>query len=320
MPTSSEQITERAADLAWSLWAELGVSGWRRSHTSHAIDPERLILFTALLGDADPRLRDESTDWCITYGRYVSAARLRNLLAAQAPETQAAFGQTAATVNANSILRWPRSTEARPYRRTRRSAVADFTAPSLVVLRLRALFGVGARAEVLRAFVADPSARLSAADLAADLAAEAAYTKRNVAEALEALRMAGLLESAPLRNQRLYGLVDAGWLASLPGALPESFPWWGSVFRILEGLITGLRGAEALSTRTRTVAASDVLRGLHADLQQVGVRVSGEQMGPGAWTTMQGLATALPEAWASGEFANGASGPGADQRRGSADR
>lgn len=42
---------------------------------SIAISPEPLILFTAGLGDADPRLRDEATDWCVRYGRYVSAAR-----------------------------------------------------------------------------------------------------------------------------------------------------------------------------------------------------------------------------------------------------
>jgi hypothetical protein len=296
MPTSSERITENAVDLAWSLWAELGVAGWRRSHASHAIDPERLILFTAFLDEADPRLRDESTDWCIAYGRYVSAARLRNLLAGQAPETQASFGRTAATVNAHSILRWPGATEARPFQRTRRSAVADFTVPSLVVLRLRALFGVGARAEVLRAFLADPSARLSAADVAA----EAGYTKRNIAEALEALRMAGLLEAVPLRNQRLFGLADAGWLASLPGALPESFPGWSSVFRVLEGLIAGVDRAEALPARARTVEAADTLRDLRDDLRRVGVRLSGEQMGRDAWATLLDLATRLPEAWASG--------------------
>jgi len=302
VPTSSEQITDHATALAWSLWTELGVSGWLRSHSSHAIDPERLILFTASLGDTDPRLRDEATDWCIAYGRYVSAARLRNLLAAETPEVQAAFGRTAATVNAHSSLRWPGATQARPFERTRRSAVADFSGPSLVVLRLRALFGVGARAEVVRAFLADPSARLSAADAAA----AAGYTKRNVAEALEALRMAGLLEAHALRNQRLYGLADAGWLTALPGGLPDSFPRWSSVFRILEGLIAGARGAETLTAPARTVEASDVLHYLRSDFQQVGVRLTEEERGPEAWATMQRLAVELAGAWASGSFTSAA--------------
>lgn len=302
MLTSSERLTDNAIALAWSLWAELGASGWQRNHSSHAIDPERLILFTALLGDADPRLRDESTDWCIAYGRYVSAARLRNLLSTQTPEVRATFADMAATVNAHSNLRWPSAAQARPYARTQRSAIADFTSPSLVVLRLRALFGVGARAEVVRAFLADPSARFSAADVAAD----AGYTKRNVAEALDALRAAGLLRVEALRNQRLFGLAGAEWLTSLPGGLPESWPRWTSVFRVLEGLITGSRAAERMPARVRAVEASAVLRDLRHDLEQVGVRLSQEELGPDAWAAMQRLSTELPEAWASGSFSGAA--------------
>lgn len=298
MPTSSRQLGDNVAALAWSLWTELGVAGWRRDHTSHAIDPERLILFTAFLGDSDPRLRDEATDWCIAYGRYVSAARLRNLLAAQSPDAQAGFGRMAARVNAHSGLRWPGATQASAFERTGRSTVADFSARSLVVLRLRALFGVGARAEVMRAFLTDPSQRLSAADIAV----EAGYTKRNIAEALEALRMAGLLMVHALRNQRLYSLAAAGWLTTLPGGLPDSYPTWSSVFRILEGLMTGLRRTTTLAARARHVEAADVLRDLSSDLQQVGVRLTTEQQGPDAWMTLERLAVDLSRTWASGSF------------------
>jgi len=302
MSTSSERLTDDAIALAWSLWTEMGVSGWQRNHTAHAIDPERLMLFTAFLGDADPRLRDESTDWCIAYGRYVSAARLRNLLSTQTPEVRATFAGMAATVNAHSNLRWPGATQARPYARTQRSAVADFTSPSLVVLRLRALFGVGARAEVMRAFLADPSARLSAADVAT----EAGYTKRNVAETLDALRIAGLLQVHALRNQRLFGLAHGAWLTSLPGGLPEAWPRWSSIFRVLEGLIAGTHMADRLTQGLRTVEASAILRDLRGDLEQVGVRLSQEESGPNAWATLQQLSDELPSAWASGSFSGAA--------------
>jgi hypothetical protein len=300
MTTSSDRLTDNAIALAWSLWTELGVSGWQRSHTSHAIDPEQLILFTAWLGDADPRLRDEATDWCISYGRYVSVARLKSLLPLQTPEAQAAFADTAAMVNSDSGLRWPGAAQARPYQRTRRSAVADFSSPSLVVLRLRALFGVGARAEVVRAFLADPEARLSAADAATG----AGYTKRNMAEALDALRMAGLLEAHALRNQRIYSLAATGWLSALPGGLPDFYPPWDSVFRILERLQATQRGAGPLAPRARNVEAADALYDLRSDLRRVGVRLSDEQQSVDAWPTLEGLATELSEAWTSGAFAS----------------
>jgi hypothetical protein len=43
---------------------EVGVSGVFRRHGAWNIDLGPFIL-TAALADVDPRLRDESTDWCI---------------------------------------------------------------------------------------------------------------------------------------------------------------------------------------------------------------------------------------------------------------
>src|ERR1700680_282956 len=87
-----------ALDLAWSLWAELGVDGVLRRHDWQAIDLEPLIIFTAHLGDADNRLRASTIDWCIANARFVSAFRLRNLADQASPQTRTAFGRYAATV------------------------------------------------------------------------------------------------------------------------------------------------------------------------------------------------------------------------------
>ena len=80
MTGSSRQIGENLQTLAWSLWTELGVRGVVRNHSDCAIDPEPLILFTSRLRNSDPRLRDESIDWCIRNLRFLSVARIRNLL------------------------------------------------------------------------------------------------------------------------------------------------------------------------------------------------------------------------------------------------
>src|SRR5436309_4578476 len=149
MPKFREQVQEHVLDLVWSLWAELGVSGWRRHHTSHAIDPELLLIFTAWLGDADPRLRDESTDWCIRYGRYVAGARFKNFLSDEPDDVRRSFGTYAATVGAHSQLRWPYATKPRRYQPTKRSKIENFRSPSLISLRLRGLFGTTARAEIV---------------------------------------------------------------------------------------------------------------------------------------------------------------------------
>ncbi len=290
MPSFSEQLQEHVLDLVWSLWAELGVSGWTRRHTSHAIDPEPLILFTASLGDTDPRLRDEATDWCVAYGRYVSAARLRNLLVHEATDARNAFGEFAATVNAHSSLRWPDATEPRRFQHTGRSQIVDFHRPSLVALRLRALFGVGARAEIQRVFLANASATLSAAELAP----EAGYTKRNIAETLDALRMAGLLEVVPVRNQLRYQLAKATELRAMVGAIPTVFPRWHAIFHVLERLLETARRAESLAPEVRAVEAARTLNDLQADLRLAGVAKPPQDV----------VAAQVTEVWSSGTFSS----------------
>ncbi|HEY7281099.1 MAG TPA: hypothetical protein VID47_05830 [Actinomycetota bacterium] len=295
MPALSDRLQEGALELAWSLWAELGVSGWRRRHVSHAIDPEPLILFTAFLGDTDPRLRDEATDWCIGYGRYVSAVRLRNLLSKALPEERRAFGPFAATINAHSTLRWPGSTDPRQYQRTGRARIPDFARPSLVVLRCRALFGVGARAEILRTYLSDSSSSLSAADLAHVVG----YTKRNVADALEALKMGGLLEVIPQRNQLRYRSARTSELADLVGDLPGDFPNWRSIFRILETMLSTARRTEGLNPSVRGVEAARALHELTDDMRLAGLKAPPFADAGEAWARFESWAVVTTEAWAS---------------------
>jgi len=288
-------LSRAVLDLGWSLWAELGVSGWQRRHQQVAIDPEPLIVFTAALGDLDPRLRDEATDWCIANGRWISAARLRNLLRDESGPAREAYGELAATVALHGRLRWPHATAPRPNQPTGRSETPDFGRPALVSLRLRAMFGVGARAEVLRMFLRDPQATLPASELAP----EAGFTKRNVAEALDALRMAGLLEAVPVRNQLRYRLARPRELQALLGPLPRAFPRWRPRFRILLRALEAVRAAEGAPPLVGAVEAARALGELEPDLRAADAKaapkgVTGEEL----WGSFQVWAIDVAEAWA----------------------
>ena len=105
---SAATFADQSLALAWGAWTQLGVSGWTSTHGDWAVDPEPLILFTAWLGDADPRLRDEATDWCVQNWRHISKARLKNLLREQPDDVAAAFGEFGATVaaHAGNQLAW----------------------------------------------------------------------------------------------------------------------------------------------------------------------------------------------------------------------
>lgn len=295
MPSSRQQLEGLVLDLCWSLWAELGVSGWQRRHQQVAMDPEPLVVFTAALGDLDPRLRDEATDWCIANGRWISAARLRNLLRDESGPVREAYGELAATVALHGKLRWPGTTRPRPYRPTGRSEAPDFGRPALISLRLRALFGVGARAEVLRLFLRDPQAALPAAELAP----EAGFTKRNVAEALDALRLAGVLEAMPVRNQLRYRLARPRELRALLDPLPRVFPRWQPRFRILLRVLDAVREVEDAPPLVAAVEAARALEELAphlraADAKPAPREVTGEEL----WDSFRTWAIDVARAWA----------------------
>src|SRR2546428_12559997 len=107
MATYSD-LREHVLELLWSHWHELGVAATvPRRHADDFIDPEPLIAFTATHSDLDARLRDESIDWVLRYGTYISKARLKNVLAVWGLLESALFREYAATVNAHGGAGWP---------------------------------------------------------------------------------------------------------------------------------------------------------------------------------------------------------------------
>src|SRR6202011_3828440 len=99
-----------------------------------------------------------------------------------------AFGQFAATVRAHTKAPWPGQGDPLTLFHPEHIGSPDLRRPSLVQLRLRALVGVSARAEVLKLMLADPERPQPALTLAED----AAYGKGSVAQALDMLTMAGI--------------------------------------------------------------------------------------------------------------------------------
>src|SRR3984893_9291958 len=220
-----QEIDGLALDLAWSLWSELGVDGAVRRPDWQGIELEPLIIFTAHLGGADSRLRASAIDWCIAHARFASAFRLRNLADKASTGTRTAFGRFAATVRAHTEAPWPGEGDPLTWLHPGRIGSPDLRRPSLVQLRLRALVGVSARAEVLKLMLADPERPQAASTLAED----AAYGKGSVAQALDMLTMAGIVQVQPHANRLLYRLARPGELAQTLQWLPSLFPDWCAI-------------------------------------------------------------------------------------------
>jgi hypothetical protein len=267
-PGFREQVEDLALGTAWSLWAELGLSGWERRHVQTAIDVEPLILATPIVAAQDARLLGESLSWCVTNRRFVSAVRLKNLLKAL-PGVVSGFGPYSAAVNRDAHTRWPGATSPLLTAVSRNPAIPDLGRPALVQARLRALFGVSARAEVIRLLLPDPQRFRTIAELALT----AGYGKDNVADSVEMLRRAGLVETASEANRQHVRLADAPRLAKLVGDLPASFPDWSARYRVTLALLQFARtGSHEPIPRAADIRA--LLRPIQPDIAREGIVIA----------------------------------------------
>jgi len=120
------------------------------------------------------------------------------------------------------------ATRLRPgYVRRRAARLDSATAPSRLRIRLRAAFGVNARADVLAALLAASPSGLSIADLGR----QTRFTKPNVASTVDSLLLADLVTARAVGNERRVLLV--GTRSILPGLRPPvPQPDWVSRFRV----------------------------------------------------------------------------------------
>jgi hypothetical protein len=270
----SRRLEESLLTLAWSLWVELGVSGVVRNHEDCAIDLEPLLLFTASVANLDPRLRDESLDCSLSLAPYLSVARFKNLISGLNDVERAPLARYVATFNAASpsTVRLPDLGGGKPWPLAARgkSNTSDFREASRIMLRLRAVLGVGARADVLGAMMSEPGSRW----LTAELAQRVGFTKRQVASVLDDFSRAGLVTATQDGNRLRFSLRRRRELSSLFAPLPRRFPPWVpalALFARLQGLVVGASGRKDVAL---AVEAHTAIERAVAELSLAGVTVA----------------------------------------------
>ena len=244
-------------------------------------------------------MRDEALDWCIHNWRQISRVRLRNLLRTQPEEIVEAYGCFAATVNEHGGANWPDATEPRRYATTGRSTPPRLSRESLIWLRMRAMFGVGARTEILRYFLSHQRGRVSVTTLATAVG----YTKRNVADECTALQRAGVLAVRSVLNRLYYSLDRDEQLRAFVGEPPPVLPDWTALFRITRALVGLSDDAARLPGRALNVEASRILNDLEDDFDRVELTpplVRGNDY----WSAVQLVIDATLSGWARGQWHN----------------
>jgi len=228
---SSEALRAANLELAWSLWTELGVPGVVRRHAAFVIDPEPLVIWSPAVVRDDPRLRDLLFRWCRQHGDRLSASRLKGLRAGMPASSTRHFGRFVTALNSVSAVRWPGAeggTQPWPLPSDKASWPLPLDRAALLRLRLRALVGVGTRADVLCELIANGQGWVGAADLAAE-----GYTKRNVARVLAELDSAGIARSRAKGNSLRFQLEAPEVLGRLVHGQTAAVPRWTLVLRML---------------------------------------------------------------------------------------
>lgn len=267
MNASREHFQEHVLGFLWRQWSALGVAGQSQSMDRWMLDPEALLLATTSLG-RDPRLFDEVLDWLNANGQFINLQRLQNLgqrfgeltvlraiaahLARRSTHSKWKTLLREKTSAADSRLLFPEvpligspdelfaghGWLRGPVKLRQLSQPADPHRPTNFLIKLRALFGMQARAEVMAYLLAVESGHPG------EMAEQLAYFPRTLQTTLNDLARSGHLQSRREGQEKRFWLRRDDWrfLLTWPAGAGESAPefprWvdWASLFIALESV------------------------------------------------------------------------------------
>jgi hypothetical protein len=255
----ASRVRESVLQLTWSLWAELGVPGWTRLHQDWWIDPEPLLLFTTHVVALDARLGEEVGKWVDQHERFLSTGRLNGILK-HSPRLGANASHDLLRHSHAGPRLLPRQTE--KVREIRREL--SFSRPAQLTLRLRALFGVSARAEALRVFLLRGDVRTSVRQMADDIVG---FTKRAVQLSLEDLELAGVCAKKKSGNMYTYSLEQRNPIASLVSQRTLRSPRWITLLECIATALEVTRTSDQSHGTAETLRLRNLARGLDESVE-----------------------------------------------------
>ncbi len=261
-----KKFDQNLLNLAWSLWTELGVAGNKQSHQDVLILIEELIIFTSVLAEIDPRLRDESLDWCAQYNHFISISRLKSLMK-DFELTMEPFSKYASSLNNITGTNLPIFMGTPPLKihLSHKSILRPYASSALLNIRARSIFGTGARADLVTFFLVHLNIDFSIAEVA-----ETGYSKRNLSEVLDDLHFGNLFDRFMQGNQQRYRLKKNSPLVEMLKPIPKYVPWH-LIFKILLELRACIHDTDNSADSTKVVALRNCMKEHEMSLQKLGL-------------------------------------------------
>ena len=287
----ARKAAEACARAAWAQWRELAATAESGPRHAVVLDPEALLMGSLVAAPYERRLEDRMRWWTNVGLGITGVQRFRSLIRDASRRLQAdaaTFAASAAKVDrswraaAGEAAAAPLPTGRRPKGPTELALVG----PAALLLKLRAAFGVSAKADVLAFLMAGAKEFGARQGVSVDETARAlAYSAVSVRRALQEMVLSGLVTVAPTRPARFATNVSA-WAALLglggadvgkaratmrAAAMPR---WrdWAAVYGYFDAVVA-LGDDAALKSAAPVVQASR-LRDLHerfaAELERSG--------------------------------------------------
>ena len=265
---SKDQFQEHIYDFLWQEWSILGIAGVAKSKDIRIIDPEALLLFSLSVCRYEPRLFDEILDWLFQNGHFINVQRLNQIqkkydfncgpqlsaiaeLLAQKSSYRLKWSGLAKKYyqkdkeplffsKEGNTLPCPMDKDANPEFLSHGlkrgqinlrgySQAFDLQSPACLLLRLRALLGINARAEILCLLASVKEIHPSEA------ARTTGYYQKTIQTTLVEMAQSGVILTRTSKKEKFYRL-NPGVLDVLLKPQGQSPRWinWPALLRVVE--------------------------------------------------------------------------------------
>jgi hypothetical protein len=271
---SKDNFQERIFDFLWHQWSLLGVAGLTKPKDNRIIDPEALLLFSLSVCRYEPRLFDEIIDWLFQNGNFINVQRLQQIQRKYEFNCGPQVSAIAELLAKKSSYRLKWSGLSKKYYQKDKellffdsngnalpcpadedanseflshglrrgqirlrgySQVFDLQSPACLLLRLRALLGINARAEILCLLASVKEIHPSEA------ARQTGYYQKTIQTTLTEMALSGVILTRMSKKEKFYRLKH-GVLDELLKPQGQSPQWinWPALLKLVEILWTRL--------------------------------------------------------------------------------
>jgi hypothetical protein len=272
-----------AVDAAWRQWACLGAPVSGGTAAVSVIDPEALLLLSCALRDRERRLDDVLAWWASAGASLLSVQRVRTMARQYPAPARAGLAAFARAAAAAGDGRWKMLAGGSPdhalISRGKRARDPSLAAYPALMLRLRAAFGVGVKADTVAVLIAMRGADATVRDLVR----ATGYTAAAVRRAVQDMEAARVVRSTAVRPATYR--VDLGvWSAFLGIGASETSRWryFADLFAFLAAVVEWGE-AEGDDGYVAASAARDVFEAHRLAFDQNRIPFPEPDDAPGVW-------------------------------------